>query len=223
MMYCDNDEAKGDYTIEALGSTALLERDIEATALVQLSEYALNPVFGVKPREWFRELIKSQGLDADKFMMSDEEYAQMQQAQAQQPPQMPQVMAAQIRAEAELQKAQMLAQLEAEKLRVQDENQKLRIRTDQDRDTAYVTSQIRRDEATYVARLRELELKRELAMLEYAMEHKIAIEEVKARLASDAMKLRVQKELAAMDAPGQALTPPTEPPGKAPAGQAYQR
>lgn len=223
MMYCDNDEAKGDYTIEALGSTALLERDIEATALVQLSEYALNPVFGVKPREWFRELIKSQGLDADKFMMSDEEYAQMQQAQAQQPPQMPQVMAAQIRAEAELQKAQMLAQLEAEKLRIQDENQKLRIRTDQDRDTAYVTSQIRRDEATYVARLRELELKRELAMLEYAMEHKIAIEEVKARLASDAMKLRVQKELAAMDAPGQALTPPTEPPGKAPAGQAYQR
>ena len=223
MVYGEDDEAKGDFTVDALGSTALLERDIEATALVQLSQFAMNPVFGVKPREWFREILKAQGLDADKFMMSDEEYAQMQQQQAQQPQMPPQVMAAQIRAQTELQKAQLEAQLEAEKLRITDENQKLRIRTDQDRDTAYVTSQMRRDEATYIAKLRELELKRELAVLEYAMQHKITVEEVKAKLASDAMKLRVQKELAAMNVPGQVLKAPTEPIGKAPTGQAYQR
>lgn len=223
MLYSDNEDAKGDFTIQALGSTALLERDIEATALVQLSQFAMDPRFGVKPREWFRELIKSQGLDPDKFMMTEEEYAQMQQQQAQQPQMSPQVMAAQIRTQADLQKAQMQLQLEAEKLRVQDENQKLRIRTDQDRDTAYVTSQMRRDQATYEAKMRELELKRELAMLEYAMEHKMKLEEVKAKLASDAMKLKVQKELAAQDTPGQVVTPPTEPPGKAPAGQAYEK
>lgn len=223
MLYSDNDDAKGDFTIQARGSTALLEKDVEAQALVQLSQFAMDPRFGVKPREWFREMIKTQGLDPDKFMMTDEEYAQLQQQQAEQPQMPPQVMAAQIRTQADLQREQMRLQLEAEKLRIQDENQKLRIRTDMDRDTAYVTSQIRRDQATYEAKMRELELKRELAMLEYAMQHKITLEETKAKLASDAMKLRVQKELAAKDAPGQVVPPPTEPPGKAPTGHAYEK
>lgn len=223
LVYSDNEKAKGDFAIEALGSTALVEKDVEAQALVQLSQFAMDPRYGVKPREWFREMIKTQGLDPDKFMMSDDEFAKQQEAMQQQPQTPPQVMAAQIRSQADMQKEQMRLQLEAEKLRIQDENQKLRIRTDQDRDTAYVTSQMRRDEATYTAKLEELKLKRELAMLDYAMQHKITVEELQAQMARDAMKLKVQTELAQNHTPGQVIKPPVEPPGKAPAGEAYQK
>ena len=63
----------------------------------------------------------------------------------------------------------------------------------------------------------------ELVPHEGANDRNISLESIKAALASDTMKLKTQKELAAGKSAPQIATPPTEPPGRAPEGQAYQR
>ena len=70
----------------------------------------------------------------------------------------------------------------------------------------------------------KLQLQKDLAILEYSTKQQISLDETKAKLASDAMKLNVQKELASMtDTPKQVLTPSVEPQGRAPDGMAFQR
>ena len=56
-----------------------------------------------------------------------------------------------------------------------------------------------------------------------ANDRDISLDSIKAMLASESMKLKTQKELAAGKSAPQIATPPTEPPGRAPEGQAYQR
>jgi DNA-directed RNA polymerase alpha subunit len=83
---------------------------------------------------------------------------------------------------------------------------------------------MQRDQTNAQAKMVELELKRELAMLQYANANSMKLEEVKARLAETAMKLNATKELAGMKASADLMPkPPIEPPGKAPAGQSFQK
>lgn len=63
----------------------------------------------------------------------------------------------------------------------------------------------------------------QIQMMKLANDRDISLDSIKAMLASDAMKLRTQKELSANRPAPQVVTPPTEPPGRAPDGQAYQR
>ena len=75
-------------------------------------------------------------------------------------------------------------------------------------------------------RAHEREMKQidlQIQMMKLANERNISLDSIKAMLASDSMKLKTQKELAANRPAPQVATPPTEPPGRAPAGQAYQR
>lgn len=74
-----------------------------------------------------------------------------------------------------------------------------------------------------------LALERELAMLKYANDRGLTLEQVKAQLAQTAMKINLQRELSE-DARmvdlhkhhnPQVMTPPTEPAGRAPAGEAF--
>lgn len=214
MTYGEDDEAKGDFVIDARGSSALVERDLQNQAVMQMAQLVMNPAFGINPQKWFEEACKVQRLDPKRFIFSEEEKAQQQQtAQQQTPPPMPQVEAARIKAEADLQKAQINAQV-----------QQMRIKTDTDRDVAYVQAQGNRDNIQAQARMQELQLKRELAMLDYANKNEVQLTEVKARLAETSMKLRLQRELSAMgNAAKQVIKPAAEPAGRAPRGQAFQR
>lgn len=232
MDYGDNPEIKGDFQIDARGSSALVERDIQNQAILQMGALVGNPAFGIDPEKWFAETCKAQRLDPKRFQMDDEKRAQLAQ---QPPPTPPQVQAAQIRAEVEMQKAQIMAQVEQQlaQLRAQVEMQKAemarqaeveRMRMDLDRDTAYVQAQSARDQTMAEAKFAELQLKRELALLDYANREKLSLEAVKAQLAQTAMKLNTQKELATLGGKApQVANPATEPPGRAPDGQAFQR
>ena len=51
----------------------------------------------------------------------------------------------------------------------------------------------------------------------------LTLEEVKAKLADTTIKANLQRELASMNGAGQALKPPTEPPGRAAPGRAYEQ
>lgn len=208
-MYGDNQAAKtGDIKVVARGSTALLERELNNQAIMQLGQIVLNPVFGIDPEAWAGEMLRAQRLDPTKFMMSEEK-----KKAAAAPAPAPTVEAAKIRAEADLQKAQIAAQA------VQH-----RIDKDTDRDTVYVNAEAQRTQVEHEARMAELQVKRDLAMLDYANKREMSLEQVKKDLAITAMKLRTQKELAAI--PGgepPAISPPTEPPQQAKPGRAFEQ
>ncbi len=95
---------------------------------------------------------------------------------------------------------------------------------DTDRDAVYVQAQANRDQITAEAKFRELELKRELAMLEYANKNQITLDKIKADLAKKSMEINATRELAAMGAPADMLPkPPIEPQGRAPNGESFQK
>jgi hypothetical protein len=97
-----------------------------------------------------------------------------------------------------------------------------RAQMDRDRDTIYVQAETQRTQSEHQARLAQLSTKRELAILEYSNKRGMTLEQIKAKLASDAMKLRVQKELAGLAVP-QVAMPAVEPLGRAPNGEAFTR
>jgi hypothetical protein len=93
---------KGDYEIDARGSTALIERDIQNQALLNLANITSNPRYAplLKEREELRAILKAFKVNPDDLMKTEEEFAQAQQAQAEQgAPQDPRVAAAQMQME----------------------------------------------------------------------------------------------------------------------------
>lgn len=199
------DEEKGDWRINAHGSAALVERAIAEQTIAQMAEIVERPAFGVNPKKWFANYLKSKRLDPRDYQWTEEEQAKIDSMP---PPKAPQVQAAEIRAQTDLQRAKM----------------------DTDRDTVYVQAETQRTQAEMQMQIQELQLKKELETLKRDLEilklsnaRGIAVDQIKADLARDTMKLRVQEKLAADDRAAEVLTPPTEPPGLAPAGQSFER
>jgi hypothetical protein len=71
------DEEKGDYCIDARGSSALVERDLQNQAITQMGSIVANPIFGLDPKKWAQELLKSQRLDAKRFEFDDDKWKQI--------------------------------------------------------------------------------------------------------------------------------------------------
>lgn len=265
LLYGDDDSIKGDFQIRARGSTAMVELALQNQFIFQMGQMVDNPAFGVDPEKWFAEMLKSQRLDPERFMMDPDKKAALAQ---QQPPPPPQVQAAQIRAEAGAQIMQMqtqattqIAQMQAEArlqiIQMQEEN-KARIaqlqeenkaqiaqmqaqmqqaiaqareaalvekmRLDTDRDTVAVQAQADRTRVLSLGKQQELELRRQLAMLEYANREKISLDKIKADLAKESMRIGSVERLAAINARADQLPrPPIEPEGKAPDGESWQK
>ena len=72
LMIYGEDEEKGDYLIDARGSSALVERDIQNQAVMQLGEAVMNPAFGLDPKKWAAEMLKSQRLDPKRFQKDED-------------------------------------------------------------------------------------------------------------------------------------------------------
>lgn len=213
------DEEKGDWTINAHGSTAMVERAIQDQTIAQMGSMVGNPAFGINPKKWFSEFMKSKRLDPRTFQYTDEEQKQIE---SQPQPKAPAVEAATIRAQS------------AEKIATAKSQESVQLaKMDTDRDTVHVQSQTKRDENQHAATMTELALRRELALLDYANTNKTTLDNIKAELAQTAMKLETQKDLfvasTATDihkhrnpAP-QVATPAMEPAGRAPAGEAFAK
>lgn len=211
------DSEKGDFHIDAHGSIALVERAIQDQTIMQMGQMVKDPAFGMDPKKWFKLMAKSKRLDPRELQYTEEEMAEL----AKQPPTPPPVVqAATIRAE--IDKAKLAAMQQDNEADRQVALQKVKV--DTDRDTIYVQAEQERTRITGEAKLHEIEVKRELAMLDYANRHQISLENVKAMLAKTAMTLAAQKQLAGVEqrAP-QVARPVVEPPGRAPNGQAFQQ
>ncbi len=208
MLHGEDPEAKGDFVIDARGSTALVERDLQNMAIMQMGAMVGDPKFGIDPEKWFAEMCKAQRLDPKRFIMDEDKKAQLSQ---QPPPKAPQVEVAEIRSQTELQKTEMIVGAQVQKMKI-----------DTDRDTVYVEAQAARDQNQAYATMARLELERELAMLKYANDNKVSLDKIKADLAKKAMDINATKELVTLEASADRLpNPPVEPPGRAQAGESF--
>lgn len=202
------DDEKGDFQINAHGSSAMIERAIQDQTLLQLGQMVMNPIFGMSPPKWFGEMLKSKKLNPKDFEMDEAE----KRAQAQQQPApAPAVQAAQIREQGATQRHQMDVQLKKD-LAAQDT----------DRDTAFVEAQNVRTRLENEERQKDREFDWQMAILKYANDRQISLDQAKTDLAKVTMQLNTQKELSGVRGP-QVATPLTEPPGRAPTGEAYAK
>lgn len=221
LVYGEDDAIKGDFRINARGSTAMVELALQNQFVQQMGQLVGNPAYGIDPEKWFAEMLKSQRIDPQRFTLDEEKKAQLAQ---QPPPQPPQVQVAQINAQSRQQVAQLQAQVDQQVAQMAQQASVEKMRIDTDRDAVYVQAQTARDQANAQARRDELMIKRELALLNYANREKVTLDKVKADLAKKAMEIQSVERLAGMKAPSELMPkPPIEPVGQAPAGESYQK
>lgn len=196
------EEEKGDYQIDARGSSALVERDLQAQQILQMGSMVANPIFGLDPKKWMSEHLKSQRLDPKKFEYDDEEWKQVVEQMAQQP-QDQSLAVAQLRSEVDIMRLKMEAEAKNAELQVQVSE------AEQDREVNLVIEAMRT----------------EIEQMKLEGNKDINLDSLETKLADSAMKLRTQLKLANMSNAMKAVevaTPPTEPPGRAEPGKAYQ-
>lgn len=224
LTYGDDEREKGEFKIVARGSTALVEQEIHAQEMTQLIQLSANPAFGLDPKKLMAEYFKSRRFDPRKFQYSDEEQARMAQQPAQPP--IP-IAVAQIKSEAEIQAAQIRAQAQVDVVKTEAQLEieaaqaghlspqmasaqariaeaTIRANSEQAKEQsrantelAYVESQARMAMVNDQANLRELELKKEIALLEYSAKHQLTLEQTKTQLATVAMQEGTKRQLAA--------------------------
>jgi hypothetical protein len=76
--YTDNPEMQFDAVIDARGSTALVERDLQNQWIGQMANFVLNPAFKIDPAKWFEEYSKSVRFDPNRIQYSDAEWEKIQ-------------------------------------------------------------------------------------------------------------------------------------------------
>lgn len=175
MLYSENDEIKGDYEVDARGSSALLVRDIQNQAFMNLLGASANPAFAplIDPKKIFEKALQAQHVDPRDIMLSDEQIEQNRELQSQQQPQDSSMAVAQIRSQTELQKAQLSQASDMEEL-----NLKL---------------QMAREDREFQREMAQMSLN--IEMVKLAQTEKLSLESIKAQLGQTALKERSRKEL----------------------------
>ena len=74
LQYGDDDSEKGDFIVDARGSSALVQRDLQGQALTQLISKPLDPNMRVDPARLFAEWAKGQYIDPKKVQFTDAEW-----------------------------------------------------------------------------------------------------------------------------------------------------
>ena len=179
MLYNENEEIKGDFTIDARGSSALLVRDIQNQAFLNLLAAGANPIYGkyLDTQKLFEKALQAQHIDPKDVFKPEEEIDRIneaeKQAAAQGPAPDPRIEAAKMRAEADMQRTQVQNQGDLQELQLRQQ-------------LAQQEGQLR---------MAEMQLTREIEMLKMSNQQNISLEKIKAQLADTAMRERGKKEL----------------------------
>ena len=204
------EDAKGEFQVEPRGSSALIERDMQNQARMQLLGISLNPAYLLDPVKTAKEVLRSMKLDSKAFAMDEQ---QIEEMKSRQPPQPYQVQVAQVREQ---------GQLEREKLESQQVND--RIAAAASLEMAQQSFEASENEKDRLLELAALRLKEQLDNRKTGTQKEISLDSLKSMLASVSMKLNTQVQLSNQAMTGrQALPAPSEPAGRAPNGQSYQR
>lgn len=169
MQHNPDEEIKGDFQVDARGSSTLMQRDIQKQMLLQVANYVLHPLLGRFHKnagfDWLKSMYEMNHIDSKSILVSEEEVPgilqQMQEA-AQNQPQDPRVAVAQIQ-----------AQLAQEKLRATME--------DAERERQF-------DAAKW-------ELEYQLQMIKYANENRMKLEDVKTEMTKLLLQQRHEERM----------------------------
>ena len=201
MQYSPKKEIKGDFSVIPRGASALLEKDQQTKALLNIIALRNDGRFD-RDVDWGKAvkiLVENLRLD---ILKDEEQKLADEQAEKENPPQDPKIQVAQIRSGGEMEKAKLVQESDMTELKFK----------------AMEAEKQRQHEAA----LKEMEY--QIRMMEFAQEKGITLEKVKAELAKEASKQNLQRELSVVKASGpQVATPSVEPAGRAPDGQAYQK
>ena len=189
LLYAEDSSIKGDFKIIPHGSTSLVARDQRNVFITQSAPQLMaNPGFGIDPTRLFKQIAKINGmLDPEEISFTAEEMVLVQQSQQAAAGNDPRVMSANLTAEAR----KAIAELN-------DATNKMRIQRDMDRDAAYAQAESTRTQVLAEAKMAELQVRRELAMLEYANAQKITLDQLKAKLAIEGGRNDLARELATL-------------------------
>ena len=223
LIHVEDDSMKGDFTIDALGSSVLIERDAQSQMLMQMLGLALNPAYEQDPALVYKEFLLSQRFDPEKMALSDEKKAEMAKRP---PPEDPRVTAAKIMADSRIKLEEMddkdQADHAAAKAQLQMEAQQ------------FEAAEAQKDRQLAVA-IEKANAEIERMKLQGASAQ--TIQQLKVKLADTTMKLQQQERLSKlsmaqandhkvadhmMTARNQPK-PPTEPVGRASPGNSFPR
>jgi hypothetical protein len=211
------DDEKGDYQVDTSGALAIIEKALNDQFIPQLLVASTNPAYGLNPKLCMENMIRMKRMVPSQFQYTEAETEQMAQ---QPPPKPPVVEAAEIRAASAEKIAASADQLAATKAKI-----------DTDRDRVYNELMAAREQSARESTMGELALRREIATLQYqtkvaefALKRDLNLQDAKVELAKTAAQLQAQRDIAGADGKGpEVATPATEPPGRAPNGEAFQR
>lgn len=71
------DEEKAEFEIDAHGSVALVERAIMDQTIAQMGPTVLNSAYGIDPKKWAQQFLKTKRLDPEDFNYTPEDQAKM--------------------------------------------------------------------------------------------------------------------------------------------------
>lgn len=181
MAYSDNASIKGDFQVDARGSSALLVKDLQAQSLLALGQYQGSGIIApfVNWENWFKQVLKLQHIDPTEIMKTDAEIAQMQQAP-------PQATPDQVRAQAQLQVAQIRAGAVQQVANMKTQGE-----------LAYAQKMQEIEQQNQQAAAQERQDQLQLAMLNYANAQKISLQDLQGQLAKTAMTERTKRDLGA--------------------------
>jgi hypothetical protein len=166
---------KGEFEINAHGSIALVERSIMDQAILQMGPMTLNPAYGVDPKKWMKQSLKSKRLNPEDFQYTPAELQRIESS----PPEAPVVTAAKIAADKDIKVAVMGQQSDAQSIASEERIEE-----------AANALEGQKTQVGATVDLHEMENKRQMMILEYALKHGITLMQAKADLAQTSMKLR---------------------------------
>ena len=164
---------KGDFEIDARGSTALVERDIQNQALLNLAAITNNPRYipHLNEREEIKAILKAFKIDPESLLKPEDQVAQEMQAQAQQgAPDDPRIAAAQIKAEVDM--ARLADVKEARALQA-----------------TQVEYNKQREQAEYEIAMTEASLNRDMTLVKLDQDAQLTREELAARERLESLKI----------------------------------
>jgi hypothetical protein len=232
LMLFGDESCKGDFNIEARGSSVLFERDAQSQAILQMGQLVMNPAFQINPAKWFDEACKAQKIDPKRIKFTEEEIKEQQAAMQQQgQPQDPRVAAqlqiAQMKAQSDMQVNQAKAAAEMDKVKFNQSTDMAELEIKESlamSEFKFKAEQARLDRE-HLMSLKMIE--RDLKIMELSQQSQLTVAQIKAQLAQTSQKLNVQttlsKQPSANAATKQVVTPPTEPAGRADTGRAFEK
>ena len=222
LQHSKDDSMKGDFNIDARGSSALIEKDSANQALLQIGAYVNNPVFGKDPKKWLDKVLKAYHIDPDTLNFDDEQWKEIVEKMAQPTPD-PKLEIETLKAETIMQLATFKAEREAENKQYDTEvaaatrNKDIELEVFKDQMKAANEEK----QMQFQVGIKEMEQNFAATLLELTEQgvNSRHVDVMKQKIQDTMLKLQAQISLSDTDV----ATPAAEPDGRAPDGKSFEK